>query len=45
MAARSVSGFREGFGLLLLRLLVDWVFPPRASRSFSFQLLSAQAGF
>ena len=36
MAAVSASGFRTGFGLLLLRLLVGWVFLSEGLQKFLF---------
>src|SRR5208337_2784389 len=36
MAAVSASGFRTGFGLLLLRLLVGWVFLSEGIQKFMY---------
>jgi putative oxidoreductase len=36
MAAASASGFRTGFGLLLLRLLVGWVFLSEGIQKFMY---------
>jgi hypothetical protein len=36
MAAAAASGFRSGFGLLLLRLLVGWVFLSEGIQKFMY---------
>jgi hypothetical protein len=36
VAAASASGFRTGFGLLLLRLLVGWVFLSEGKQKFLY---------